>query len=111
MTITPDTKVNLSLYTLGAFALGCIIAFLWFDTRYAHAENVRQKIDAVQANINVKASELRRDSLEDRVFEIEAIPQIQRTNAQRAILSRAKAKLEAEEAKLREAEREKDKMR
>src|SRR5258708_40177570 len=77
-------------------ALSTIIGAAFFiDDRYGHAGDVKamhaEQVQAIHENrIEVKraADMLRKQTLDDKIFEINLIPTNQRTNMQRALLDR-----------------------
>ncbi len=48
-----------------------VAALFTVDARYAHAEDVKQANKTLQESIEISASNLRRQMLEDRIFEID----------------------------------------
>ena len=79
----------------GAVAsLSTIVGAAFFvDARYAHAEAVVALIRQARDESRYAAEQLRKQLLEDKVFEINLVPEAKRTNTQRALLERYKAQV------------------
>lgn len=64
------------------------------DTRWARIEDVQRWDNTVLAQVKRSTDHLRKQALEDKVFELTTIPEAKRTDTQRATLDRAKRQLE-----------------
>lgn len=70
-------------------ALGTILgAAFTIDARYAHAGDVSAAIQAQRNATSYAVDQLRKQNLEDKIFELMLIPEQKRTDAQRAMLDR-----------------------
>lgn len=94
-------RVERTLYTRLKWAAGIISsiailfgAFTWAvalagDTRWARVEDVKAWDSHILRALRSTASEIRKQQLEDKVFEITTVPEYKRTNTQRAVLDRS----------------------
>lgn len=83
-------KTSISILTLVSMLIGTAFTL---DSRYAKAEDiVNQKHYIEQNSLETKFAidQLRRQSLEDKVFEIELIPEAKRSQSDRARLEKYK---------------------
>lgn len=102
--ITKTKEAILTIPTLVSLitAVTVIIgSFLTIDTRYAHADalvklEARQQevINQNRADLQVSTSVLRQQLLEDKIFDLEIIPESKRTSIDNARLNKYKRNLE-----------------
>ena len=70
----------------GAFAWAVAVAG---DTRWAKVEDVKQWDSKILNAVRRTAGEIRKQSLEDKIYEITTVPEAKRTDTQRAVLDRS----------------------
>ena len=95
-------RAERTIYTKLKWAAGIVSSFAilagavaWAgDTRWAKIEDVRAWDSNVVAQIKHSTDYLRKQALEDKIYEITVIPEAKRTDTQRALLDRAKRQLE-----------------
>jgi len=95
-------KAERTIYFKMKWAAGIVSSFAimagavaWAgDTRWAKIEDVRTWDRSVVEQIRHSADYLRKQALEDKIYEITVIPEAKRTDTQRALLDRAKRQLE-----------------
>jgi len=79
----------------GSALIALVGAVLFIDDRYAHAGDVKAMHEVQLQAVR----ELRKENLEDKVFELSLIPAAKRTDAQRAMLDRYKRQLQEIESR------------
>lgn len=93
--ITDKVKENpiksaLSIFTLVSALFGGVLAI---DSRYAKAEDIGVQQQAIKENARetkFAIDQLRKQSIEDKIFEIELIPENRRTHIDKARLEKYK---------------------
>lgn len=71
--------------------VGSIAAAVFFgDDRYAHARDV----EVIRLTLVQAIKEVRKETIDDKIFELNLIPEAKRTDAQRAMLERYKHQVE-----------------
>lgn len=70
----------------GAFAWAVAVAG---DTRWAKIEDVKTWDSHIMASVRKSTDRLRKQQLEDKVYEITVVPENKRTDTQRAVLDRS----------------------
>lgn len=91
-------EVNVSLKWLAGVVTALTIilgAAFTIDARYAHADDVQKQITNMTTQTSYAADSLRKQMLEDKIFEIQLIPEKQRSDVQRAILDRYESQSKA----------------
>lgn len=83
------------------FVLGVLLfigsvfaAALYADDRYAKSAELRQFIASTKKDTTRAADILRKQLIEDKVFELDLVPDVQKTDIQRAMANRAKTQLQ-----------------
>lgn len=76
------------------FAGSCVAAALYADDRYAKSQDLKKFISMSRQDSNSAADLLRKQMLEDRAFELDLVPDANKTDVQRALANRNKAQLQ-----------------
>lgn len=76
------------------FVGSVISAALFADDRYAHATEFNYHTQEMKRDVKQIAKEVRRQLLEDKIFELDLVPEHQRTQAHRALMNRYKQQLQ-----------------
>ena len=99
--IEETTKIERTLYVKLKRAAGIVSsiailfgAFAWAvalagDTRWAKVEDVKQWDARIVQTVYRTADRMRKQQLEDKVYEITTVPENKRTDTQRAVLDRS----------------------
>jgi len=82
-----------------------ISAALFADDRYAKAVDLRNLADSVKKDSRRATDNLRKQMLEDKIFELDLVPEDKRTDVQRAKLNRAISKLREVRGRLNQDDR------
>jgi chromatin segregation and condensation protein Rec8/ScpA/Scc1 (kleisin family) len=95
------------LSTLVALAIGSVSFGLYADDRYAKNKDLKQFIAEHDKKTDVATNMLRKQMLEDKIFELDLVPDIQKTDLQRAMANRNKTQLQEVQTRISAAEQEK----
>lgn len=76
------------------FSGSVFAAALYADDRYAKATELRQFISSSKKDATRAADILRKQMLEDRIFELDLVPDERKTDVQRAMANRSKTQLQ-----------------
>lgn len=76
------------------FAASCVGAGLYADDRYAKSSDLKAFITSSKKEVRMASYFIRKQDLEDKVFELDLIPENKKTDMQRAMMNRNKAQLQ-----------------
>jgi len=99
-----DTSIKAVVGVL-LFCGTIISAALFADDRYAKAVDLRNLAESVKKDSMMATDTLRKQMLEDKIFELDLVPEHKRTDMQRAMLNRTIAQLRDLRGRLNQDER------
>lgn len=91
----PSKQVSIQFIIGILMFIGSVFAAALFaDDRYAKAQELRQFISATKKDATRAADILRKQMLEDKIFELDLVPDSQKSDVQRAMANRSKTQLQ-----------------
>ena len=88
------------------FAGSCIAAALYADDRYAKTQDLKAFVSQSNKNVEAAANMIRKQLLEDKIFEADLVPDAQKSDVQRAIANRSKTQLQEVQSRITKSEQE-----
>ncbi len=100
-----DGTVNIKIIVgILVFAASCVSAGLYADDRYAKQTDLKTFIASSTKKTEQAANVLRKQLLEDKIFELDLVPEKKKTDVQRAMANRSKTQLQEVQTKINSVE-------